>query len=83
MAKQKSMMLKIGVAMAIAGCLLIAKVFANEPLWLQWVVGFGLFYLGIPIAIVGAAIHFVGNKSGPKNPFSAPAGSGGKGPPAD
>jgi uncharacterized membrane protein HdeD (DUF308 family) len=78
MAKQKSLMLKIGVAMAITGCILIANFPKNEPLWVQWVLGFGLFYLGIPIAIVGAAMHFVVNKNGNKDPFPSPASSGGK-----
>jgi hypothetical protein len=75
-AKQRGLMLKIGVAMAIAGSILIANLFRNEPLWIQWILGFGLFYLGIPVAIVGAAAHFVGR--GPKNPFSLPAGAAGK-----
>lgn len=78
MAKQKSLMLKIGVPMAVAGCILIAKPFANEPLWLQWIVGFALFYVGIPIAIVGAAIYFVGYKGAPQDPFSPPASAGNK-----
>jgi len=80
MAKQSSFMLKIGVGMAIVGCILIANLFKNEPLWIQWILGFALFYLGIPVAIVGAAIHFVGG--GPKNPLSSPASSGGKSNPA-
>ncbi len=82
MAKQRSLMLKVGLGMAIVGCILVANLFNNESLWAQWVLGFGLFYLGIPIAIVGAAIHFVGNKSGAKDLFSSATGPDGKANPA-
>jgi hypothetical protein len=63
-------MLKIGVGLATVGCVLIAKPFQQEPLWVQWILGFPLFYLGVPLAIVGAAIHFVGHPSGSENPLS-------------
>jgi hypothetical protein len=73
MAKHRSLMLKIGTGLAIVGCLLIAKPFEQEPLWVQWMLGFPLFYIGVPLAIVGAAIYFVRYDSGHKNPFSPPA----------
>lgn len=72
MARRGSLMLLIGMGMAIVGCVLIAKPFAQEPLWLQWGVGFPLFYIGLPIGIVGAASYFVGYISSPKNPFANP-----------
>ncbi len=78
MARQRSLLLMIGVGLAIIGCILIAKPFELEPLWVQWMLGFPLFYVGIPLAIVGAAIHFVGYSGGPKNPFSPPANTPGK-----
>lgn len=82
MARSRSLMLKIGVLFAVVGCILIAKPFETEPLWLQWVVGFGLFYVGVPIAIVGAAIHFIGYNSGPRDPFARPRNRSQKGTPA-
>lgn len=72
MARQRSPLLWIGVGLSILGCVLIAKPFEREPLWMQWMLGFPLFYVGVPLAIMGAAIYFVGNSSGPKNPFAPP-----------
>ncbi len=73
MAKSKSLMLKIGVGLAVIGCILIANPFKYEPLWVQWMLGFPLFYLGVPLAIVGGAIHFIGYDSGRQNLFSTAA----------
>ena len=63
-------MLIIGAALAAVGCVLIVNPLKHEPLWAQWLVGFGLFYVGLPIAIVGSAIYFVGNTGSPKDPFT-------------
>jgi len=70
MARQRSPMLMIGVALAAVGCVLIVNPFEHEPLWAQWLLGFTLFYVGLPLAIVGSAIYFVGNTGSPKDPFS-------------
>ena len=70
MARQRSLMLMIGVTSAAVGCVLIVNPFGHEPLWAQWLLGFALFYVGLPLAIVGSAIYFVGNTSSPKDPFS-------------
>jgi hypothetical protein len=78
MAKQRSLMLRIGVGLTVIGCILIAKPFAQEPLWVQWLLGFPLFYVGVPLAIVGAAIHFVGYSAGPKDPLSPASNTGQK-----
>lgn len=72
MAKPKSLMLKIGVGLAVVGCVLISKPFAQEPLWVQWMLGFPLFYIGVPLAMVGAALHFIGHDRGSKHPLSTP-----------
>ena len=72
MTKRKSLMLKIGICLAIIGCILIAKPFNQEPLWVQWMLGFPLFYIGVPLAMVGAALYFVGNNSSPKDQLSPP-----------
>jgi len=69
MARRRSPLLWIGVVLSIIGCVLIAKPFEREPLWVQWMLGFPMFYVGVPLAIMGAAIYFVGYNSGPKNPF--------------
>lgn len=78
MARRRSLMLKIGVGLAVVGCILIAKPFEQEPLWVQWMLGFPLFYIGVPLAIVGAALYFVGHDSGSKTPLSPPAQTSGK-----
>ena len=70
MARQRSLMLMIGVASAAVGCVLIVNPFEHEPLWAQWLLGFALFYVGLSLAIVGSAIYFVGNTGSPKDPFS-------------
>ncbi len=71
MPKPRSLMLTIGIVLAVVGSILIVKPLGNEPLWVQWILGFAFFYLGVPIALVGAAIHFVGYNRGPKNRFSS------------
>jgi hypothetical protein len=48
---------------AIGGALFFIP-FHNEPFWTEWMLGPILFYLGGPVAIVRAAIHFFG---GPAN----------------
>ena len=59
MSRHKDNLLAIGVVMVAAGGFLLANPFRNEPLWTQWLVGPMLFYLGLPLAIVGAVVHLV------------------------
>ena len=73
MAGRRSLMLKIGIGLAIIGCILIAKPFEQEPLWVQWMLGFPFLYVGVPLVIVGAALHFVGAHRSPEDQFSPPA----------
>lgn len=73
MSGRRSLMLKIGVGLAVIGCVLIAKPFDQEPLWVQWMLGFPLFYIGVPLAIVGAALYFVGAHRGPQDSLSPTA----------
>ena len=74
MRSKRSIVLIIGLALAGIGCVLIANPFEHEPLWAQWGLGFALFYLGLPLVMLGAAIHFIGY-AGPKDPFSRPSES--------
>ena len=74
MRSKRSILLIIGLALAAIGCVLIANPFEHEPVWAQWGLGFALFYLGLPLAMLGAAIYFIGY-AGPKDPFSPPAQS--------
>ena len=65
MLKRRDALLLIGVVMvAIGGTLFFIPVH-NEPFWTEWLLGPLLFYLGGPIVIVGAAIHFFGETANP------------------
>jgi ACR3 family arsenite efflux pump ArsB len=59
----------------IAGALYFNP-FNNEPMWAEWILSSVLVYVGLPLAIVGAAIHFFAN---PKSEGSnhIPAGTKG------
>lgn len=63
--------------MVAIGGALVFNFFHNEPLWARWLLGYILFYLGGPVVIVGAAIHFFGeaaNNAASKNaPIAANA----------
>jgi hypothetical protein len=57
--------------MLVVGGALFFNMFHNEPFWAEWMLGPLLFYLGGPLAIVGAAIRFFGrteSELGSKNP---------------
>jgi hypothetical protein len=71
--KTRSTLLMIGMALAAMGSILIIKPFEHEPLWAQWLLGSALFYVGLPLAIVGAAIYFIGNPRAPKDRLPPPA----------
>ena len=60
MLRRRNMLLLIGVVMVAIGGALFFIPFHNEPFWTEWLLGPMLFYLGGPVAIVGAAIHFFG-----------------------
>lgn len=71
MRSKRAILLIVGLALLGIGCVLIANPLGYEPLWVQWGVGFALFYLGLPLVMLGAAIYFIGY-AGPKDPFSPP-----------
>lgn len=61
MRTHQSLLLKIGLISSIFGFLLFLNPLHNEPMWAEWVFGPVLIYLGLPIAMVGAAIFFLGS----------------------
>lgn len=67
---KRSILLLVGLVLVGIGCLLLANPLNNEPLWMQWGLGFAFFYLGLPLILIGAAIYFV-SFTGPKDPFSS------------
>ena len=72
MLRRRDTLLLIGVVLvAIGGTLLFIR-FDNEPLWIKWLLGPVLIYLGGPATIVGAAIHFFGE---PANTVASRNGS--------
>ena len=72
MLRRRDTLLLIGVVMvAIGGTLLFIR-FDNESLLTQWLLGPILIYLGGPVAIVGAAIHFFGETSNTVAPKNVP-----------
>jgi hypothetical protein len=48
----------IGAATVVTGGALFLNPIHIEPLWAEWFVGPALVYVGLPIAIIGIAIHF-------------------------
>ncbi len=61
MRNNRNLLLKIGLISSLLGFLVFLNPLHNEPMWAQWLFGPVLIYLGLPIAMVGAAIHFLGN----------------------
>jgi hypothetical protein len=60
MLRRRDTLLLIGAVMVAIGGALFFNPFHNEPLWTEWLLGPILSYLGGPLVIVGAAIHFFG-----------------------
>ena len=58
MLRRRDTLLLIGVVLVAVGCTLLFIRFDNEPFWIEWLLGPVLIYLGGPVTIVGAAIHF-------------------------
>jgi hypothetical protein len=75
MLRRKNVMLEAGLIILAVGCLLFFNPFRHEPLWAEWLVGPVLMYLGLPVAMVGAAIHFFGSAEAAAPPtLSKPRG---------
>jgi len=58
MARNQDLRLKIGLVLLAVGCVLFFNPFWHEPMWAEWLLGPVLMYVGLPLAMVGAAIHF-------------------------
>lgn len=53
----KDILLKSGLLILAVGSFIFFHPFHAEPAWMEWLVGPALFYLGLPLVIVGTAIH--------------------------
>jgi hypothetical protein len=62
----KHVLLKVGLLLLVLGSLIFFHPFFTEPMWMEWILGPALFYLGFPLLMVGIAIRVFGNvqKSG-------------------
>jgi hypothetical protein len=58
MLRRRDTLLLVGAIMIALGGILYFNPFQNEPWWAEWLLASILVYLGLPLAIVGAAIHF-------------------------
>jgi hypothetical protein len=60
MLRGKDILLKAGLLLLAIGSLIFFHPFHSEPMWMEWIVGPILFYLGLPLAILGIAIRVFG-----------------------
>ena len=60
MLRRRDTLLLVGAVMVVIAGALYFNPFNNEPLWAEWILSSILVYVGLPLAIVGAAIHFFG-----------------------
>jgi hypothetical protein len=58
MLRRRDTLLLVGAIMIALGGILYFNPLQNEPWWAEWLLASILVYLGLPLAIVGAAIHF-------------------------
>ncbi len=72
MLRRRDTLLLIGVVMVAIGGALFFIPFHNEPIWTEWLLGAIFFYLGGPVAIVGAAIYFFGETANTAASKNAP-----------
>jgi hypothetical protein len=56
-----NLLFKIGLVSSALGFLVFLNPLHNEPLWAEWLLGPILIYVGLPLAMVGAAVYFVGS----------------------
>ena len=77
MLRRRDLLLLVGAVMVAIGGALYFNPFNNEPMWAEWVLSSILVYVGLPLAIVGAAIHFFGGNPGTQGRGNVPAGAKG------
>jgi len=61
--------------MVVNACALYFNPLNNEPMWAEWILSSVLVYVGLPLAIVGAAIHFFGANPNAEGSNNIPAGA--------
>ena len=61
MLRRRDLLLLVGAVMVAIGGALYFNPFNNEPMWAEWILSSILVYVGLPLAIIGAAIHFFGS----------------------
>lgn len=65
MFKGKNGLLKAGLLLLAVGSVIFFHPFHTQPMWMEWIVGPVLFYLGLPLAILGIVVHTVGTGQKP------------------
>jgi hypothetical protein len=58
MPRRRDTLLLIGAVIITIGGALYLNPFHNEPLSVEWLLGPALVYFGLPVAIIGVAMHF-------------------------
>lgn len=75
--RRRDTLLLVGAVMVLIGGILYLNPFHNEPWWAEWLLSSILVYAGLPVVIVGAAIHFF--SGGANKPASKHLAAGAKG----
>ena len=60
MFRHQNKLLNFGLVLFVMGFILLLNFTHSEPLWMEWLLGPVLIYLGLPMAMVGMAIQFFG-----------------------
>jgi len=58
MLTRRDVLLLVGAAIVIAGGALFLNPANNEPMWAEWLLGPALVYVGLPVVIIGIAVHY-------------------------
>jgi len=66
---RKDILLKASLLLLVTGCLIHFHPFHAEPVWMEWLVGPILIFLGLPMAMVGMAVHFFGSREESATPL--------------
>jgi len=60
MFRNQNKLLNTGLVLFVIGFVFFLNFSHSEPLWVEWLLGPVLMYLGLPMAMVGVAICFFG-----------------------
>jgi hypothetical protein len=61
MVTRKDGLLVVGLLLLVAGLLVYFDPFHAEPIWMAWIFGPVLMYLGLPFTMIGIAIRLFGD----------------------